>query len=84
MARFWYSYNGIGDPILPTSYNQALVKPTCITGPVVCAIYSPGAFNPTSPLSSRLRTYIANIQLALIPQPDSNLASKKYVYGRTA
>ncbi|WP_367868002.1 hypothetical protein [Pedobacter sp. WC2423] len=82
MARFWYSYNGIGDPLLPTSYNQMTLKPGCINGARVCAIYSPGFFNPTAPLSSRLRTYIANIQLALIPQPDSSLGVKKYVYGR--
>ena len=82
MARFWYGYNGVGDPLLPTSYYQAFVKPTCINGATVCAIYSPGASNPTSPLSTRLRNYIANIQLALIPQPDSNLGFKKYVYGK--
>ena len=80
MARFWYSYNGVGDPFLTTSYNQSLVKPTCINGPRICAIYSPGATNPTSPLSTRLRTYISNIFVALTAQPESNV--KKYVYAR--
>ncbi|WP_367867192.1 hypothetical protein [Pedobacter sp. WC2423] len=84
MARFWYAYNGYGDPILATSYNMAFNKPTCESGFIVCAIYSPGASNPTSPISARLRNYIANIQLAAIPQPDSSLNIKKYVYGRNS
>ena len=82
MARFWYSYNGVGDPLLPSSYNRAFSNPTCMNGPIVCVIYSPGIFMPTGPLSYRLITYIANIQLALIPQPDSDFPFKKYVYGR--
>ena len=32
MARFWYAYNGVGDPLLATSYNQAFTKPTCESG----------------------------------------------------
>lgn len=84
MARYWYSYNGIGDPTLCTSYNQSVIKPACTIGAVVCAIYAPGGSNPTCPLSYRMRTYIANLQLALIPQPDTSPAIKKYVYGRTA
>ena len=83
MARFWYAYNLVGDPFLASSYNPTILKPTCTNGPTVCAIYSTGIFlNPTSPLSRNLRIYIANIQLALIAQPDSSLNIKKYVYGR--
>ena len=84
MARNWYSYNGIGDPLLNTSYIQAFVKPSCINGSTVCAIYAPGLSTPTAPLSTRLRNYIANVLLAFIPQPDSNLAFKKYVYAKNA
>ena len=84
MARYWYSYNGIGDPALCTSYIQSGVKPSCINGAVVCTIYAPGGTNPSCPLSYRLSNYIANLQLALIPQPSSPSEAKKYVYGRTA
>ena len=85
MGRCWYSYNGVGDPLLPTNYNQSAVKPSCISGAVTCAIYAPGCGpNPSSPLSSRMRTYIANLQLGLIPQPSYPPGAKKYVYGRTA
>ena len=83
MARCWYSYNGIGDPLLCTSYFLSFVTPpTCVNGPVVCAIYARGCGStPTCPLSYRIRMYIANLQLALIAQPDTSPAIKKYVYG---
>ena len=90
MARFWYAYNGIGDPYLPSSYNiilsrppQPPPKPTCVNGTRVCAIYTPlGGINPTTPLSSNIRLYIANFFLTTVAQPDSSSGTKKYVYGR--
>lgn len=83
MGRFWYAYNGIGDPLLASSYNAATVRPGCANGPNVCAIYAVGAATPATPLSTNIKNYIANIQLTLIASPDSSLALKKYVYGKT-
>ncbi|AMP97809.1 hypothetical protein AY601_0868 [Pedobacter cryoconitis] len=82
MARFWYAYNGFGDPLLPSSYNLASIRPACTNGANICAIYSPGSGNPSLPLSNNLRTYIANVQLTLLGAPDSSLGVKKYVYGK--
>lgn len=82
MARHWYAYNGIGDPLLPGSYNLAFTKPSCITGNNLCAIYSLGATNPTS-LSTHLRIYIADGFTTWLSQPnDINIPNqfKKYVY----
>ena len=82
MARSWYVYNGIGDPLLISSYYLLGIKPNCINGSRVCAIYAyNGGPNPTV-LSARLRTYIANIQLSPVAQPDSTPGLRKYVYGR--
>lgn len=80
MARNWYAYNGIGDPLLVSSYNLALSKPTCINGNILCAIYAFG-FGPTPTyISVNMRFYIQNAQLTLITQPDLPPNSKKYVY----
>lgn len=80
MARFWYAYIG-GDIFSPTSYNQSIVKPSCISGCKVCAIYSPGAFNPTAPLSSHLRSYMIRLLMSSIAQPDDP-GFKIYLYGK--
>jgi hypothetical protein len=79
MARSWYAYNGIGDPLLPASYNLTLGKPFCINGINVCVIYAPGGFSP-SPLSFNMKNYISNGQLQLLPQPSFPAGVKKYVY----
>ena len=82
MAISWYSYNGICDPLLISSYNLASLKPACINGSNICAVYAyNGGPNPTV-LSARLRTYIANVQLSPTAQPDGTANFKKYVYGR--
>lgn len=52
MARNWFRYNGIGDPFSSGSYILMPSKPGCINECKICAIYSPGAGNPTSPLST--------------------------------
>jgi len=82
MARFWYAYNGIGDPLLISSYNLSSVKPACVNGGNICAIYTPSGAGTPASLSSNIRTYIADLQLTLIARPDSSLAIKKYVYGK--
>ncbi|MBB5646278.1 hypothetical protein [Pedobacter cryoconitis] len=82
MARSWYSYNGVGDPILISSYNLATLKPACINGTRICAIYAYNGGPSPTVLSTNLRLYIANVQLSTVAQPDSSSATKKYVYGK--
>ncbi|MBB5646279.1 hypothetical protein [Pedobacter cryoconitis] len=82
MARSWYSYNGVGDPILISSYNLATLKPACINGTRICAIYAYNGGPSPTVLSTNLRAYIANVQLSTVAQPDSSSATKKYVYGK--
>jgi len=81
MARTWYAYNGVGDPLLISSYNLASVKPACINGSRICAIYAYNGGVSPSVLSTNLRLYIANIQVATVAQPDSSL-TRKFVYGK--
>ncbi|RAJ32965.1 hypothetical protein [Pedobacter cryoconitis] len=82
MARAWYAYNGVGDPFLVSSYNLAIVKPACINGSKICAIYEfNGGSNPQL-LSTNIRKYIASLQLSPVAQPESPIGAKKYVYGK--
>ena len=81
MARCWYAYNGVGDPFLISSYFLATVKPSCINGCKICAIYAPNCGPTPSVLSTNMRTYIANIIISCIAQPNT-LPYKKYVYGK--
>lgn len=85
MARFWYAYNGVGNPFEASNYERAesLIHPSCRTGTIVCAIYATGSISglsPDEPFSSNLREYIT---LALtsqgVPIPDSG---KRYIYMR--
>ena len=80
MARCWYAYNGIGDPLLPSSYNLSLAKPICLNGSIVCAIYAPGCGLSPSLLSASMRKYVKDGQLQLVAQPFSPFGAKKYVY----
>ncbi|MBB5621561.1 hypothetical protein HDE69_002622 [Pedobacter cryoconitis] len=80
MARCWYAYNGVGDIIVLASYNLAVVKPSCINGPRICAIYAPNCGPVPSILSTNMRNYIANAEILLVSQPDSTPGIKKYVY----
>ena len=83
MARCWYAYNGIGDPLLCSSYNLASHIPACLNGCNVCAIYAPRCGpQPSCPLSNNMRNYIANLQITCVAQPDSTPGIKKYVYGK--
>ena len=85
MARSWYAYNGIGDPIVPASYNLMLDKPTfkCIDGCTLCAIYATGTgVNPTL-ISNNLRLYIGSVIANSVSQPSGNFAVKRYAYGKT-
>ena len=82
MANNWYAYNGVGDPKLASSYSKITGLPGCIDGSTVCAIYSPGGLNPTSPLSSNLLSYIASGQAQGVPQPQTT-GAKLFVYMRS-
>lgn len=83
MARRWYAYNGVGDPLIPPSYYIASLPPSCKNGVRVCAIYAAGTGPVPIILSSNLRNYIANLYITLVAQPDSIPGIKKYVYGKS-
>lgn len=85
MAKYWYAYNGTGDPFIASNY-QILNPPStphCVTGTTICAIYATGSgdnLTPNAPFSSNIQQYIA---LALtdqnLPQPSGD---QFYVYLR--
>ena len=82
MARCWYAYNGIGDPLLIASYTLITIgKPVCISGSFVCAIYAPACGPNPSVLSTRIKSYIGFLLSTLVPQPGDE-GVKKYVYGK--
>lgn len=81
MARTWYSYNGVGDPLSISSYNLTGIKPACINGIRICAIYAYNGGPSPSVLSTNLRLYIANVQSSSVAQPGSTL-TRKFVYGK--
>lgn len=79
MARDWYAYDGRGAINIVSSYYRTSIKPTCIDGLAICAIYvTDGAPNPTS-ISANVRQYIFNALVTLKAQPDLP-GAKKYVY----
>lgn len=79
MARAWYSYDPNNGPVDdPSSYFYTTVKPTCVNGAQICAIYAEDSTpNPTS-ISTNLRRYISNGLSSGLAQPLGNV--KKYVY----
>lgn len=85
MARSWYSYNGLGDPLLPASYNIFFDKSgtNCVTGCAICAIYASGTGPTPSVISTNLRGYISSLVVNQISQPTGAMTIKRYVYGKT-
>lgn len=82
MARYWYAYVGglIGDPRLSANYSITTVKPSCLAGKNVCAIYAPsGDISPSTPLSINLLIYLSNSKVSGVAEPQQP-GSKKYVY----
>lgn len=72
MANSWYAYLGAGtDPLVPASYRRITVKPSCICGPNICAIYLLGetASVPSTALTSTMIGYISNALATASPQP---------------
>ena len=76
----WYAYTGVGDPTLSTSYRLSSLKPSCVAGEEICAIY----LNQTDAIPSAfdgVTTYIANALATQTPQPTGALV-KRFVYLR--
>ena len=76
----WYAYTGIGDPTVASSYRLTSIKPSCLTGEEICAIY----LNQSAAIPSTfdgVTTYIANALATQSPQP-SGLLVKPFVYLR--
>lgn len=82
MARFWYGYNGTGDPLLASSYNLAALPPLCSSGCRICAIYTLGAATPSAPLSQNIRTYIATGMIRGVAQPEGPSGTVTYFFLR--
>jgi len=81
MSRSWYSFTGNGSPFLASNYFKANVRPGCINGTAICAIYANGSdVNPVAPLTKNLNTYISNALVSGIAQPLDSGNAKKYVY----
>lgn len=85
MAKFWYAYNGVGDPFNVSSYSKFTPPdtPKCTDGGTICAVYATGlgiTTTPMVPFSDRIRQYIV---LALtsghVSQPRTP-GAKRYVY----
>ncbi|MNV68435.1 hypothetical protein D3C71_1612870 [compost metagenome] len=72
MANSWYSYLGAGkDPLVPASYRRMTLKPQCICGSAICAIYLQGqtATTPSLPFSANILNYISDALANGSPQP---------------
>ncbi|MGY0036930.1 hypothetical protein [Pedobacter sp. NJ-S-72] len=85
MARNWYTYVGgaLGDPRLSSGYSLLTTKPACMSGNIICAIYTGnGDISPTTPLSLNLLNYISNANASGVPEPQRPLGAKKFVYLR--
>ena len=78
MPRCWYTYTG-GNALEPSSHFRSSTKPSCLTGPSICAIYAPSCDISPSPFSQNMQNYISNALTTQVPQP-SGVGNKKYVY----
>lgn len=83
MARSWYVYIGIGDPLLFSSYARLTIKHNALCGNEICVIYSEGEeFRLQAPLSPNLQKYIKDALITGQLQPEQPANAKKYVYLR--
>ena len=81
MANTWYSYNGTGDTSDARSYTRINIKPGCLSGSQICAIYAPdGGITPHSPLPANILTYISQGLSAQVSQPQLPAGTKFFVY----
>lgn len=86
MARYWYSYNGVGNPFGTSSYQRANIpfSPPCTVGSEICVVNAagaPGSLNPNSPFSPNIINYIAIALTSSTPKPSGG---KAYVYKRSS
>ncbi|MBB5620643.1 hypothetical protein HDE69_001692 [Pedobacter cryoconitis] len=81
MARAWYAYDGMGSPFLTSSYNLSVIKPTCINGCKVCAIYELNGGSTPQLLSANIRNYIIFMMISSVAQP-SDPGAKIYLYSK--
>ncbi|WP_124586741.1 hypothetical protein [Pedobacter sp. KBW06] len=80
MANSWYTYIGTGNPISPSSYSRITVKPLCLNGSTICAIYLLGETGATpGSISANVSGYITRALIQRVNQP---LGAKKFVYLR--
>lgn len=82
MARSWYVYDGMGSPFLNSSYNLTFIKPACINGCKVCAIYAAGTGPAPTTISGNIRTYIINMMTSTVAQPADPTGVKIFLYGK--
>jgi hypothetical protein len=80
MSRFWFSYDTVHSPFLPSSYKRQISTPGCINGPVICAIYARGFGEQPEFISDNLRQYIADGLSNYVAEPATPPGSKFYVY----
>ena len=80
MSRCWYVYIE-GNALEASSYVRANIKPGCLTGPIICAVYAPNCDIQPSPFSANMQKYIINALLTQVPQP-LETGRKKHVYLR--
>lgn len=83
MAKYWYSYNNIGDPFLPASYKRTNVpfNPECTSGSKICAVLAEGSPHqvvPIKPFSANIQNYIVVALTSSVPEPRN--AAKAFVY----
>lgn len=82
MARSWYAYDGMGSPFLSSSYNLTFIKPACLNGCKVCAIYATGTGPSPTTLSTNIRAYIINMMTSTVAQPTNPSGVKIYLYAK--
>jgi len=74
----WFAFNGLGDPLLPGSYNKVEVTPNCVVGGcTVCAIYLDDNNDVPAVIPGSIKRYIVNAQVALVSQPSNAI---RFVY----
>lgn len=85
MERAWYAYMGGPDADYKDvgNYFKLTVKPNCLCGVEICAIYVPdNGHQPAHPLSSNIKNYINQALLTTQMQPEKPYCAKKYIYLR--
>ena len=81
MTRSWYAFIGKDNPLNEKNYIRVGVKPGCLCGDKICAIYAQGTERQMNgPLSANLQRYISDALAKEFVQPDTPFDAKIYVY----